>query len=123
MRELFLRDEKRMTEFYSKAESLNLHRLIVVDYLIVDRVLVHSLPVLLKVLQKNNCGALDYTAINGLQRLKKLLSHTNQDIIFELVQIISHLARSKSDYYPNIAQMGLVEQIPRYLTSPNEQVR
>ena len=108
MRELFVRDEKRMTDFYSKAEALNLHRLILSDYLMIDRVLVQSLPVLLKVLQKSNCNALDYMAISGLQRMKKLLQHSNPEILLEMVQIVSHLARSKVDYYPNIAQMGLI---------------
>lgn len=119
MRELFIKDEKRMTEFYSKADSLNLHRLILSDYLLIEKVLVQSLPILLKVLQKSNPQALDYMAINGLQRLKKLLQHPNQDILLELVQIVSHVARSKVDYYPNIAQLGVVEQIPKYLASPN----
>ncbi|MBS1889923.1 MAG: hypothetical protein JST59_01405 [Actinobacteria bacterium] len=125
MRELFLRDEKRMTEFYGKAESLNLHRLIVSDYMLTDRMLVHSLPVLLKILQKSsaNSSALDYMAISGLQRLKKLALHSNPDIVLELVQIVSHLARSKVDYYPNIVQMGIVEHLPRYLASSNDMVR
>lgn len=123
MRELLVRDEKRMTDFYSKADVLNLHRLIVSDYLMTDRVLLQSLPVLLKVLQKSSGSTLDYMAISGLQKLKKLLSHSNPEILLELVQIVSHLARSKMDYYPNIAQIGLIEHIPRYLLSPNELVR
>lgn len=108
-----------MTEFYIKTENLNLHRLIVSEYLSLERVLVVSLPILLKVLQKNNSNALDYMAVTGIQRLKKWLASQNTDLVLELVQILSHLARSKVDYYPNVAQIGLVEHIPRYLSSSN----
>lgn len=108
-----------MTEFCSKVESLNLHRLIVSEHLLIEKVMVVSLPVLLKMLQKSNSSALDYMAVTGIQRLKKWLASSNTDVVLELVQILSHLARSKVDYYPNIAQIGLVEYLPRYLCSSN----
>jgi hypothetical protein len=123
MRELFCRDEKRMTDFYSKAELLNLHRLILLDYLMAENVMIYSLPILLKLMQKSSSNSLDYIAMQGLNKLKKLLTQQNQDIVLEVIQIFSHLARSKVDYYPNIAQTGLVEQIPRFLTNCTELVR
>jgi hypothetical protein len=123
MRELFYRDEKRMIDFYGKAELLNLHRLILLDDLMTERVMTHSFPILLKLMQKSSSNSLDYIAMQGLSKLKKLLSHQNQDMVLDVIQIFSHLARSKIDYYPNIAQAGLIEYMPRFLMSYSELIR
>lgn len=62
-------------------------------------------------------------AVTGIQKLRRWLASQNVEILLDLVQILSHLARSKVDYYPNILQIGVVDQIPRYLSGNSETLK
>lgn len=97
-----------MGEFYAKCDNLNLHRMILSDYMLTDRAIFHSLPILLKIIQKGTGNVLDYMAISGLPKIKKLFKDSREEILIEVVQIVSLLARSKSDYYSNIAQLAII---------------
>ena len=65
-------------------------------------------------LEDNN--TLDYIAVQGLPKLKQFLTTNDKDLLLQIILVVTHLARTKQDYYPNINQLTIIKQIPTYLT-------
>lgn len=65
-------------------------------------------------------NTLDYIAVQGLPKLKVFLETDNNELLLQMVLIVTHLARTKSDYYPNINQLGIIKFIPKYLQKGKE---
>lgn len=65
---------------------------------------------------------MDFVAVSGLPKISKYCKQKSNNLTLEIVQIISHLARAKVDYYPNIADTKIIEMIPKWLNSENEQL-
>ena len=84
-----------------------------------EKILPLSLKLLYRIIQKTTPVTLDFIAVNGLTKLKRHLTQKPSSLTLEIIQIISHLARAKPDYYPMIAELKIVECIPKWLTSEN----
>ena len=116
----------KLASFFSSAENISLHRLLLDEDLLLPALLPHTLRLLYKILQKSSPAVLDFVAVNGLSKLGgkycREAGTETDDVLLELVQIISHLARSKAEYYPNIASLPLLPLLPSYLSSHNEQL-
>ena len=73
------------------------------------------LNILFKYLTENS-NTLDFIAVQGLPKLKPFLTTDDKDLLLQIILAVTHLARSKQEYYPNINQLSIVKSIPIFLT-------
>lgn len=69
--ELASKDDKKFQDFFLKAENIGLHRLLMDEDLMVEKLLPYSLKLLYKMIQKSPPAILDFVAVYGLTKLSK----------------------------------------------------
>ena len=91
-----------------KCESLNFH--ITLFELLEDELgLSLTLPILYRILvQKTSSTVFQDFVILGLPKFKKHLIISNTDILSDIIQILSIVARTDGNYYPPLSSLSLI---------------